>query len=407
MSQTTLNSVRRRMVILDDEPFMLGLLAKIAERAGFEPHGFSSAQEFNDKWRDSAPDLVLLDLGLNDSDGMQILSNLAQAQCAIPILIVTGFDERVAGSAANFGESIGLTMLPPLRKPFEVDEVVSVLRGYASTTFALTADELAEALANKRIEVMYQPVIELATGALVGAESLVFWQHPLYGLVPMDRFLAAAEKGGLLEQLIEEVTCQAFAALAGTDDLTMGIQTPVSILHDERFADTLAIQARAAGLRPNQVMIEITEEAAMRDAVATSSIVTRLRIKGFRVALDDFGLGYSSLIELHKMPVSQINIDQVFVGKAHGDESARTITGAIVGLGHSLRLIVCADGVNDEATRAALVEMGCDLARGAHFAAPMMRNEFVHWARSHRTSNPSAPADSTVMQFPSGNSRPD
>ncbi len=397
----------RRIAILDDEPFMLGLLAKIAERAGFEALGFGVAQDFLDRWRDFAPNLVLLDLGLNDSDGMQILSSLAESQCTIPILIVTGFDERVAGSAANFGESIGLTMLPPLRKPFEVDEVVNILRSYASTTFALSSAELADAIEQKRIEVLYQPIIEFPTGALVGAESLVFWQHSAYGLIPIERFLAAADKGGLLERLLEEVTCQAFATLAATNDMTMGIHVPVSLLLEERFADTLSVQARAAGLRTSQVVIEISEEAAMRDATTTSGIITRLRIKGFRVALDDFGLGYSSLVELHKMPVSQINIDQVFVAKASGDESARTITGAIIGLGHSLRLQVCADGINDQATFTALSEMGCDLGRGTQFGAPMTRNEFIQWTHSHKTAYPPLANDSTVMQFPSGRSRPE
>src|ERR1700742_4876961 len=110
----------RHVVILDDEPFMLGLLSRIAERSGFHPRGFSMAQDFLNSWREPLPDLILLDLGLMDGDGMQILT-------------ITGLDERVAASACSFGESLGLSMLPSLRKPFEVDEVSNLLKGYAST----------------------------------------------------------------------------------------------------------------------------------------------------------------------------------------------------------------------------------------------------------------------------------
>lgn len=397
----------RLIVILDDEPFMLGLLGRIAERSGFTARPFSMAQEFLAGWSDPHPDLILLDLGLVDSDGMQILTRLGEAGCDVPILIVTGFDERVAASASAYGESIGLTMMPPLRKPFEVDEVASLLRGYAATAFSLTIEELAAALAARRIEVFYQPIVDVATRALIGAEALARWRHPVRGLIAPERFMAAAEKGNLLGPLTDEITRQALATMAVCDDLLIAVDIPPAMVAMERFPDALAVQARAAGIKPGQIVIEMSEQAAMRDATETSAVVTRLRIKGFRVALDAFGLGYSSLIELHKMPVSQIKIDRSFVAKMGVDESASTITGAIIGLAHSLKLQVCAEGVEDPAADAALREMGCDIAQGPLYAKPMTRDEFLAWAAAHSARFPGAAGDRTVTPFPGNRPRED
>jgi len=397
----------RHVVILDDEPFMLGLLSRIAERSGFHPRSFSMAQDFLSNWNDPLPDLILLDLGLMDGDGMQILTRLADEGCGVPILIITGFDERVAASASSFGESLGLSMLPTLRKPFEVDEVSNLLRGYASTAFALTGEELAQAIHQRRLEVFYQPIIDIQTRLLVGAEALVRWRHPARGLVPPERFLATAEKSGLIGLMTDEVTKQAFTTLAATEDLSMSVNIAPMLLREERFPDIFAAQARAAGVKPSQIVIELAEQLAMRDAVDTSGVITRLRIKGFRVALDDFGLGYSSLVELHRMPVSQIKIDRSFVTKMGSDESAHTIAGAIIGLGHSLKLQVAAEGVEDNATAVALTQLGCDLAQGFHFAKPMPRDDFLHWARAYGAEHPPTPLDGTVTAFPNSRPRPD
>jgi EAL domain-containing protein (putative c-di-GMP-specific phosphodiesterase class I) len=389
-----------RLAILDDEPSMLSLLSTIGARAGFEPKGFSSVPDFLQQWLMFEPDLILLDLGLVDGDGMQVLADLAQTNCGIPILIVTGFDERVAGSAANFGEGLGLTMLPPLRKPFEIDDAVHILKGYAATSFRISADDVVNALQSKKIEAYYQPIIDISTGLLVGAESHIFCRHDLYGLIPGQRIEQAADRAGVRADLISEVTRQALATLAATENLTMGVQIPIATLSQDRFADMFAAQVRAAGVRANQIVIELSEATAMRDPAMTSAAITRLRIKGFRVALDDFGLGYSSLIELQRMPISQINIDQLFVAKVGSDESARTISSAIIGLGHSLQLQVCADGVLDAVTLAALSEIGCDMARGSHFAPYMNRIDFLSWVRDHKRVNQPANNGRTVTLFP-------
>jgi EAL domain-containing protein (putative c-di-GMP-specific phosphodiesterase class I) len=367
---------------------MVELLSGIAAQAGYEARGYTSAKAFLADIGPQSADLILLDLGLDDSDGVEVLRQLGERGCRAPITIMTGFDDRVAQSAVAFGRSIGLTMLPPTRKPFDAIELERNLRQQGDRMGELSERDLAQAIRQRQIVVHYQPIIQLRTGRLIGAEALARWQHPTRGLLSPDKFIPMAEAGSQMLPLTLAVVEQACADVAQVErGMWVSVNVSRASLADPHLPDHIHEVVRRSGIATQQVGIEITETAAMGDPALTTAAVTRLRIKGFQVSLDDFGTGYSSLVELHRMPVSKLKIDKSFVGNLPRDEAGRTITQAIVGLARALKLEVVAEGVEDEETAKLLTQMGCDYAQGYAIGRPMPLENFGRWIADWRQSH--------------------
>src|SRR5439155_16957196 len=148
-------------------------------------------------------------------------------------------------------------------------------------------------------------------------------------------------------------------------------------LDNPELPDRLARDCASYGLDPDAIIIEVTESCAMRDPLHTLEVLTRLRVKGFRLSMDDFGTAYSSLVQLQRMPFSKLKIDRSFVANFAHDESCRAITRIIVDLARSLGLKSVAEGVEEEAVWEALRTMGCDAVQGYHLGRPMSASHIV------------------------------
>ena len=232
--------------------------------------------------------------------------------------------------------------------------------------------ELHRALVEDEFVVHYQPVVDLTTGALVGAEALVRWEHPAAGLVGPDGFIARAEETGVIVPLGAWVLRQACAEAVAWQSasgraLTVAVNVSGRQLREPDFVDTVRSALRESGLAPGQLFLEMTESMLMERDEAGLAMLATLREDGVHLAIDDFGTGYSSLAALRRLPVDQLKIDQSFVASLAVDDNAATIAWAIVHLGHALGLEVLAEGVESAAQRAELVRFGCDLAQGFLF----------------------------------------
>jgi EAL domain-containing protein (putative c-di-GMP-specific phosphodiesterase class I)/CheY-like chemotaxis protein len=373
----------RHLVVLDDDPFICDLVAAIAELSSFETAAAQTLDRFIQAMEAQTPDIVVLDLNLGAIDGVSVLRRLKDMNCPSGILLLTGCEERVTDSAVACGRALGLTMLPPLAKPFEATQLQEALEQFSLSRSAVTEAEVDLALKRGELSVHLQPVIELASGRVSGAEALVRWHHPVRGLIMPDRFIPMVERSPFILPLTLEVARLAVAAIAELDgELSIAINVPPSCLADAHFPDQLVQIAFRHGLKPSRVTVEVTETAAMADPAFTTAQVTRLRIKGFQVALDDFGTGYSSLRELHRMPVSIIKIDRSFVGSLSTDKAAQAITKSIIGLGKNLGLGLIAEGVENRETMEMLHRLSCERAQGYHFARPMSADRFQSWIGS-------------------------
>ena len=244
--------------------------------------------------------------------------------------------------------------------------------------------ELRRALDANELLLHYQPKVDLKTRTVVGAEALLRWPHPKRGLVPPAEFIPLAERTGLLRPLTRWVLDRAMGEARGWE--RAGRQLPVSVnisarsLHDGRILDDVEEALLTHDLRPQGLVVEVTESAVMADAARAADVLGSLSSRGVRVSIDDFGTGYSSLGLLRRLPVGELKIDKSFVLGMAGDGGEDTaIVRSTADLAHNLGFGVVAEGVEDQWTLDLLGTFGCDEAQGFHIARPMPSVDFVSW----------------------------
>ncbi|SCG48142.1 putative bifunctional diguanylate cyclase/phosphodiesterase [Micromonospora halophytica] len=235
--------------------------------------------------------------------------------------------------------------------------------------------ELPRAVADHEFTVNFQPIVDLGTGEVTGAEALARWHHPTHGMIDPLRFLEAVERSGLLPAFAEAILDQAL--LAAVSWRTAGFDLPVSVnvsprsLLDARFPGAVLARLRAHDLPPDRLVLELTETLTLSQLDVVDRVLSRLRDAGVRLALDDFGTGYSSLSLLSRIPVHELKIDRSFVTAMEGSAEAAAVIRSTLDLGRSLDLTVVAEGVESEPQRRALWELGCAAGQGHLFARPL------------------------------------
>ncbi len=257
------------------------------------------------------------------------------------------------------------------------------LNARVSELFTLS-NELRQALERDEFVLHYQPQIELATGRPVGVEALIRWQHPRRGLISPGRFIPVAEETGLIGP-IGEWTLRAACAQgrlwqdAGLPPLSVAVNLSAKQWLQPHLENQVIDALQSAGLEPCWLELEITENLLMRDTDKMIETMRRLRAGGVQFAVDDFGIGYSSLSYLKRFPVSRIKIDQSFVRDIPGDPDDAAIATAIIRMGKSLRLTVVAEGVETPEQLRFLGAQGCDVAQGYHFSKPLPAAECAEY----------------------------
>ncbi|MEV4491249.1 bifunctional diguanylate cyclase/phosphodiesterase [Micromonospora coxensis] len=235
--------------------------------------------------------------------------------------------------------------------------------------------ELPRAVADHEFTVNFQPIVDLGSGEVTGAEALARWHHPTHGMIDPLRFLEAVERSGLLPAFAEAILDQAL--LAAVSWRTAGFDLPVSVnvsprsLLDARFPGAVLARLRAHDLPPDRLVLELTETLTLSQLDVVDRVLSRLRDAGVRLALDDFGTGYSSLSLLSRIPVHELKIDRSFVTAMEGSTEAAAVIRSTLDLGRSLDLTVVAEGVESEPQRRALWELGCAAGQGHLFARPL------------------------------------
>lgn len=279
---------------------------------------------------------------------------------------------RNAGTALRAAKSDPLTSPRRFRHADEVE---------ARHRVRMT-NELQVAIRNDELVHHFQPQVDLATGDWVGAEALIRWDHPLFGCQPPGRFIETAERSGLLLDIGEKAltTVAAFARRVNRGrDRPLRFSVNVSAT-EFLYRDMSAILDRVlrlTGADPAWLTLEITESLFLNDTRGVVENFRRLRDLGVGLSVDDFGTGYSSLRSLEKFPVTEIKIDRSFVRELAASHSKMVIVQAIIDLGRSLDLAVVAEGIETEAERALLADMGCLIGQGYLFGRPTDGESFV------------------------------
>lgn len=260
-----------------------------------------------------------------------------------------------------------------------------------------TLQELRVALAEAQFEVHYQPKVRLTDDAVSSVEALIRWNHPLLGQLPPASFLPLAEEAGLMPAISALVLEEAVAQVDRwrTEGLVISVAVNLSgSCIQEGLPRQIRLLLEERDIPPECLVLEITEDMLMRNPADAARILARLRAKGIQISIDDFGTGYSSLAYLRDLPADELKLDRSFITAMRTDRRAHGLVGSIVDLAHSLDLRVVAEGVDNEATRAELRALGCDLAQGFHFARPLPAADVAPWIRAH---TPAVPEDDTLV----------
>lgn len=247
-------------------------------------------------------------------------------------------------------------------------------------------DSLRNALRQGSLRLHYQPVVDVGTGRLIGAEALVRMIDSDGTQVMPDRFIPVAEASGLIGDVGEWVAAEACrqhkAWVAEGLELTIAINVSPVQFRQRRFADRLSNIIAAAGIDPVNLEIEVTESTVMENIEQAIRILNDIKSLGVKVALDDFGTGHSSLATLTSLPLDKLKVDQSFVQRVERDAASRAVTAAIIALGRSLRLDVHGEGIESESALRYLKEQGCNQAQGFWFSEPLPPAEFADWCRN-------------------------
>jgi PAS domain S-box-containing protein/diguanylate cyclase (GGDEF)-like protein len=275
------------------------------------------------------------------------------------------------------GAALADSKATPLRRPCEF---AAEREAIAHNRLQMTA-ELQRALSADEFIYHYQPQVNLLTGKIVGAEALVRWQHPLFGLQHPGRFIALAEETGLILDIGASGLRDVARFVVGfnrdrAEPLCFSFNvSPIELTHRDMVA-FVRLVLEETGADPAWLTLELTESLLAEDSPEMLSIFRGLRDLGIGLSIDDFGTGYSSLRYLERFPLTEIKIDRSFVSGLHGSAAKRVIVEAVIKLGSELGVRVVAEGVEQQTERDLLAAMGCSLAQGYLFSRPLPASEF-------------------------------
>lgn len=389
-----LPACKPQILVLDDEPFMLKLLAHMLARLGHVAVSTCDNGQAALTLLDAPlqpPDLILLDINMPQMDGIEFVRHLVEHHYTGALILVSGEDERVLQSIEKLVQAHQITVLGYLSKPVSPARLATLINSlipHVPGTFKADKKvygeaELREAIAHGDLVNYYQPKVSLATGAVVGAETLVRWLHTADGLVMPDQFVCLAEQYGLIDELTRMVLVAALPQARQWQDAHLSLRLAVNLSMDNlmslSFLDQVVGLTADAGVHPENLMLEVTESRLMQDQRVSLEILTRLRLKRFKLSIDDFGTGNSSLTQLRNIPFDELKIDQSFVHGAWTNETQRAMFDASLGLARQLGMETVAEGVEDQADWDFLQQQGCDVAQGYFIARPMPAEQFIPW----------------------------
>lgn len=248
--------------------------------------------------------------------------------------------------------------------------------------------DLRVATEKGEIRLALQPIIDIASGRIVGCEALARWSHPVRGEISPDEFIPMAERTGLIHELGAWIVRDACRIASNfPPDIPVSVNVSVAQLRGEAMVTTLLDAVKEFGLTPDRIEIEITESLLIARNDPAIDIAHRLAKAGFAIALDDFGTGYASLNYLRKLPLSRVKIDREFIRDSIDQADCAAIVVSVVQLARTLDLKVTAEGVENERQLAFLKSVGCGAAQGYFISRPIDEDDMANLFESNRSSN--------------------
>lgn len=389
----------RRLLLLDDDAGILRTVAAMARRLGAEVRWCSTIAEFEEELESFDPDVVLVDLMMPHSDGIDVVSRVLPLSRAA-IYVMSGADKRTFEAAREVLCASGIPVAGFLHKPFGTAELVEAL-GAAPRTGAqpsasfkkrglrslLSPDAFAQAVRDGRVEAHFQPILHARTLALKGFEALARMAgEPAAAFAPeyVDHLTQDSELAGILTEHIIDRSLAFISSCPHAADLSVSVNVFGTHAVAEGFRERLVRRCEHYGVAGHRLTLELSEATLFELNDEDLRKITQLRLAGFGLSIDDFGTGNSSLARLASLPFSELKIDRSFCLALRHSEAAEAVVEACLGLAMRLDMQVTAEGIEDRDTAALLAAMGCDALQGHYFGRAMRAGAAQRWIAAHR-----------------------
>ncbi|MDG6772714.1 EAL domain-containing protein [Thiomicrorhabdus sp. ZW0627] len=383
-----------QVLIMDDESEYGELISDIAESMNLKAVASTDGNQFEELMTDDVQ-LVFLDLHMPERDGIELLRVLSDQGYQGGVVLMSGFDEAVLSTAHELAEKHGLNLREPLTKPFRMQQIVDVFNNEnlspanadhgvdlnSEVVALLPPEELQAAIDEGRIIMHYQPQVSLKTYQVIGFEALVRLVDTEGALVYPDHFILTAEQSELIDQLteivIEQVLDDYSSELKKFGPVTVSINVSALNLKDLNFPDRLNQAVKDRDIDARNIVVEITESSVFSDEKTNLDILTRLRLKNFKLSIDDFGTGAAVLDYIKRFPFTELKIDKSFIDNLLSNYKNQLLVKNTIEIAHGLNMDVVAEGVEDWETVQYLKSAGCNLAQGYYFSRPLPLQELI------------------------------
>ena len=345
------------------------------------------------------PDVAIIDLEMPVMDGVELIELLHERALAIPLIVVSSRELVLIDTVETMARNLGVPVVAGIRKPLQREALAAALEGWnrqqsapgvvASSTppAAIAPHDLAQAIESGAIAVHYQPKVDMTQGVVCGVEALARWTHPDLGEIWPDRFVALAEREGLIHALTMSVLRQAFGVAARWNAaglrLSMAVNLSPRLLEDPALVRELSALLDEHGLEARQVVLEITESSVVDCMGVALGVLARLRLKGFGLSIDDYGTGFSSMQQLARIPFSELKIDRAFVHGAHQRTNLRVILQSALDMSRRLGLVTVAEGIETLPDWQLVRDSGCGVGQGFLISPAMPAEMLPDWIDRH------------------------
>lgn len=340
-------------------------------------------------------EVVVCDLNMPEMDGVELIRRFGQTGFKGALILMSGAELQILNTARQLAEMQGLRVLGLINKPVMPRDMVALLArareqapvkrggGPARPAAQISVQEVREAMARGEFTVWFQPKVDTLSLQPTGLEALARWRRADGSFVPPDQFILLAEREGLIGELSHVLVAAALREAARVHQAGFALKLAVNLsglwLDDLNLPDIILTMAREAGIQPRDLVLEVTETGVMEDLTTALDVLTRLRLKGFGLSIDDFGIGYSSFEQLGRIPFTEMKLDRSFVNKGQQDPAARAILESSMGMAQKLGLVTVAEGVETPGELALVRELGCDNVQGYLVAKPMPVDALLTW----------------------------
>jgi EAL domain-containing protein (putative c-di-GMP-specific phosphodiesterase class I)/CheY-like chemotaxis protein len=388
-----------RFLVVEDHGFQRWTLGNHLKQLGATTVFFAAdGKEALEIFSSASPaiDVIVTDLNMPGMDGMAFVRHLGELRVPVSIVVVSSHDRALLSSVSTMVRAYGVTLLDAIEKPVTSRKLEAAIKRYTPLdhaagavppTIAFNPAEIESGMRLGEFEPFFQAKVDLKTGELRGAEALARWRHPERGLVLPGAFIPSLEASRRIDEFTEWMLQH--AAKCCRQWRTAGIAASVSVnvsvvsLGDVGIAERYLESVRGQGLEPRDVILEITESAAVSDLAKVLENLSRLRMIGFGLALDDYGMGYSSMEQLTQIPFTELKIDQSFVRAALTQASSRAILESSLEMADKLKIVAVAEGVETLDQAVLLGQLGCAMGQGLFIARPMAEADFLQWSKAY------------------------